>query len=342
MLRLQAILVIAATFNVKYSGSRDVRYITCQTACSFRCADPEARLGGGRVAKRAARKPYDLKWEVSDYARELRSALRTETYRQPVEEVQKGAEFANATRGGWLALWRWTCEDNCRYLCMIDNVAVRETQQEPIVQYYGRWPFRRVCGVEEFASSGVSLLKAGLHARWVRTLRGDARFLAIASANLNLASAMHHARSVAAFERWDYTSFGVNLVAWTMIPANRLGLRRLGPGLLFLYLPYGAMLAAGQIDYGKHMALSVLFGAMTSVLWVVFIRRARRAGERQWLRMLIPCFGWIVVLPFELGDFPPVFGLVDAHACFHFGIFLLSFGPRVNLYHVFLPHAHES
>ena len=82
-----------------------------------------------------------------------------------------------------MAVWRWTCEDNCRYLCMIDNVAVRETHEEPTVQYYGRWPFLRVCGVEEVASSGLSLLKAFLHARWLGALRGDAWFLAAASVN---------------------------------------------------------------------------------------------------------------------------------------------------------------
>ena len=60
-------------------------------------------------------------------------------------------------------LARWTCEDECRYQCMrfITDNAVKE--QEPILQYYGKWPFARFAGMQEPASVAFSVLNLVAH-----------------------------------------------------------------------------------------------------------------------------------------------------------------------------------
>ena len=60
-------------------------------------------------------------------------------------------------------LARWTCVDECKYQCMrfITDNAVKEHQ--PILQYYGKWPFIRYAGMQEPASVAFSVLNFIAH-----------------------------------------------------------------------------------------------------------------------------------------------------------------------------------
>lgn len=64
-----------------------------------------------------------------------------------------------------LRLTRWTCLDDCKYGCMhlITDEAVRSGS--PIHQYYGKWPFWRLWGMQEPASVAFSLLNLFIHIR---------------------------------------------------------------------------------------------------------------------------------------------------------------------------------
>lgn len=57
----------------------------------------------------------------------------------------------------------WTCTDECKYHCMrfITDNAVKEN--EPILQYYGKWPFVRYAGMQEPASVAFSVLNFLAH-----------------------------------------------------------------------------------------------------------------------------------------------------------------------------------
>lgn len=65
-------------------------------------------------------------------------------------------------------LARWTCTDECKYLCMrvLTDIAVKEKQ--PIVQYYGKWPFVRYAGMQEPASVVFSALNLIAHVQGAR------------------------------------------------------------------------------------------------------------------------------------------------------------------------------
>ena len=67
-------------------------------------------------------------------------------------------------------LARWTCTDECQYQCMrfLTDDAVKE--QQPIVQYYGKWPFVRYAGMQEPASVAFSVLNLIVHAQGARTV----------------------------------------------------------------------------------------------------------------------------------------------------------------------------
>lgn len=57
-----------------------------------------------------------------------------------------------------LRLTRWTCADDCKYSCMHSITDEAILSHEKIHQYYGKWPFWRLAGVQEPASVLFSIL----------------------------------------------------------------------------------------------------------------------------------------------------------------------------------------
>lgn len=62
-----------------------------------------------------------------------------------------------------LRLTRWTCTDDCKYTCMHDITDHAVATGRPIQQYYGKWPFWRLAGMQEPASVAFSLLNLWSH-----------------------------------------------------------------------------------------------------------------------------------------------------------------------------------
>jgi post-GPI attachment to proteins factor 3 len=70
-----------------------------------------------------------------------------------------------------LQITRWTCADDCKYRCMhaITDRAIH--QGDHIEQYFGKWPFWRLGGMQEPASVAFSLLNLWFYARGAREIR---------------------------------------------------------------------------------------------------------------------------------------------------------------------------
>lgn len=68
--------------------------------------------------------------------------------------------------------WKqWDCQGNCRYYCMVDREKEREAAGYGPVKYHGKWPFKRVYGIQEPASVAFSLLNLAMHFHgWVSLL----------------------------------------------------------------------------------------------------------------------------------------------------------------------------
>ncbi|CAN0389442.1 unnamed protein product, partial [Hapterophycus canaliculatus] len=41
-----------------------------------------------------------------------------------------------------LRVMGWDCESECQHMCMNLHVDMRAAAGSPMVQYYGKWPFR--------------------------------------------------------------------------------------------------------------------------------------------------------------------------------------------------------
>lgn len=65
-----------------------------------------------------------------------------------------------ATDGPWymqeplyLRWKQWDCQSDCRYYCMLDREKEREALGRVPVKYHGKWPFKRVYGIQVCFSS---------------------------------------------------------------------------------------------------------------------------------------------------------------------------------------------
>ena len=140
-----------------------------------------------------------------------------------------------------LRLTRWSCEADCAYICtqaltdMALNPATMHLDGLPhgkVVQFHGKWPFRRLLGMQEPASVLFSVLNGAVHARWFRRLRRRLpRRTAYREAYLTLpimgvvgwaCSAIFHTRDTPVTERLDYFSAAASLLFTLYLAILRL------------------------------------------------------------------------------------------------------------------------
>ncbi|RDB26240.1 Protein PER1 [Hypsizygus marmoreus] len=121
-----------------------------------------------------------------------------------------------------LRLTRWTCEDDCKYSCM-HEITDRDVERGiRIQQYYGKWPFWRLAGVQEPASVAFSLLNLWSHVHGAREIQKRIpnahpmkRFYLIgcvASINAWIWSSVFHTRDLPTTEKLDYFSAALTIL----------------------------------------------------------------------------------------------------------------------------------
>jgi post-GPI attachment to proteins factor 3 len=74
-----------------------------------------------------------------------------------------------------LQVTRWTCFDDCRYQCMhsITDIAIEYGTR--IHQYFGKWPFIRLLGMQEPASVLFSIFNLLAHVQGVILVKNKIR-----------------------------------------------------------------------------------------------------------------------------------------------------------------------
>jgi hypothetical protein len=210
----------------------------------------------------------------------------------------------------------------------------------PAEKYHGKWAFVRAAGVQEpasvlFSLGNMAVQAAGL-ARYARRLRRAGGAPAGGSGlgplwvahgalacNAWLWSAVFHSRDTAVTEQLDYFSAGA-LVAFGLLATLARVLRvRSRAGRVLLAMPIAALyfervrlMRVTLFDYGMWTALCVAGGGLQAAAWLAW---AATAGRRHPGRALLVGFLLAVhaCLLLELFDFPPFWGVLDAHALWH-------------------------
>ncbi|KAG0287663.1 hypothetical protein BGZ96_008455 [Linnemannia gamsii] len=232
-----------------------------------------------------------------------------------------------------LRLTKWTCIDNCRYLCMHSITENAIQQNQPVHQYHGKWPFHRFLGMQEPASVFFSLLNGYMHVlAWPRLKRAIPEnyymrplYLGYAIIGINtwLWSAVYHCRDWPSTEKLDYFSAGTAIMYglfYTVIRVTRMvntrsqlvwGFVCLVPLLLHIYY-----LTFVTFDYGYNMAATATIGGIHNLWWLGWSIMNWKERPYAWE----PSVSAVLItsaMCLEILDFAPLWGILDAHSLWH-------------------------
>ncbi|KAG2139065.1 Per1-like protein [Suillus clintonianus] len=198
-----------------------------------------------------------------------------------------------------LRLTRWTCTDDCKYQCMhmLTDIAIHG--RSTIHQYYGKWPFWRLFGMQEPASVAFSLWNMYYHIQGWRQIRSRvpkdhplrSYYLtwAIVSINTWLWSAVFHTRDLPLTEKLDYFSAAL-VILYALYYAvlrflNQYPIRSSEDGRIQrtpVFLLWSSICAVTYVthvtylsilprfDYSYNMAFNLTVGITHNLLWLLY------------------------------------------------------------------------
>ncbi|XP_030387202.1 post-GPI attachment to proteins factor 3 [Scaptodrosophila lebanonensis] len=244
-------------------------------------------------------------------------------------------------------LFQWTCADECMYSCMWSTVFAFMERGWPIPQFYGKWPFLRLFGMQEPASVIFSIMNFLVHIKMLRKLRREVRrdspgfkvahVFTFSCLNGWIWSAIFHTRDVPLTELMDYVfAYSIvlsNLYCMVMRMVHRYSLFIRGVltlAFVSYYINYIAYLSVGKLNYSFNMKVNIATGALATVGWFIWCRlvRYRRPYYKRILRFYVL---FTMAMSLELLDFPPILWIIDAHALWH-----LATVPIMPLYYDFI------
>ncbi|KAL3647387.1 hypothetical protein CASFOL_008355 [Castilleja foliolosa] len=238
--------------------------------------------------------------------------------------------------------WKqWDCHSDCRYHCMLSREEERQKLGYKPVKYHGKWPFKRIYGIQEPVSVALSALNLAVHFHgWVSFFifvnyklpfrpnkkayyeyTGLWNIYAVFAVNAWIWSAVFHSRDVDLTEKLDYSS-AVALLGYSLILAIIRAFNvRLEAARVMIAAPLIAFVTTHilflnfyQLDYGWNMKVCVAMGIAQICLWAIWAGVTRHPSR---LKLWVVVIGGALAMLLEIYDFPPYSGLVDAHALWH-------------------------
>ena len=241
-----------------------------------------------------------------------------------------------------LRIMQWDCMSECRYTCMHSYLTRRYSMGGKPVKFHGKWPFVRVLGAQEILSSLASLANGAPHAYYLLNSRLREKYavkgsrmyhpmilFSLVAINSWFWSAVFHARDTEFTESADYFFATSQLMYSFWLAAYRISgdeeegsMKRLsgtwGLGLLTIgfYVYYLWSMKYVLFDYGWHMKINGVLVASHFAVWLVWC--LTRGKNRKYSWKSITFLGLVLAAATcEVFDFPPVWGILDAHAAWH-------------------------
>ncbi|XP_061375086.1 uncharacterized protein LOC133317250 isoform X1 [Gastrolobium bilobum] len=236
---------------------------------------------------------------------------------------------------------KWNCQSDCRYNCILDREKERELFNDGPVKYHGKWPFKRIYGIQEPASVAFSALNLAMHFygwksfftllknKFHKQVGKKASYeyavlwhiFGLLSVNSWFWSAVFHTRDFELSERLDYSS-AVALIGYSLILAmlRSFNVRdeatrvMLSAPLIAFVITHILFLNVFKLDYGWNMKVCVAMAVAQLTIWQVWGFISRHPSRWK-LRFVVLACGLAMLL--EIYDFPPYQGLIDAHALWH-------------------------
>jgi len=233
-----------------------------------------------------------------------------------------------------LRLTFWSCEAECKYQCMFKNVWLREENEEPVVQYYGKWPFYRFLGIQEPASVIFSFFNLYMHYVGLKRmnrvtpknyyLRKIYTMNSIIGMYSWIASMIFHTRDTPVTEKMDYFGASASIICNCFVTMVRVfnirelkSIRTVFTVLFLYYLGHISYLSFWMFDYSYNMFACTVIGIFEYSLWLYWAYKNKyRPYAKQIVFTVLLTF---CAMMFELFDFSPFFFTFDAHCLWHLG-----------------------
>ncbi|OUZ99680.1 Per1-like [Macleaya cordata] len=239
--------------------------------------------------------------------------------------------------------WKqFDCPSECKYHCMLDREKEREMLGLEPVKYHGKWPFKRVFGIQEPTSVLFSVCNLAMHfygwlsffilLHYKLPLRPKDRkpyyeytglwhVYGILAMNAWFWSVVFHFRDVDLTEKLDYSS-AVALLGYCFIMSilrafsvrDEAARVMVAAPLIAFVTTHILYLNFYKFDYGLNMKVCVLMGVAQLVIWIVWGGLTRHPSRR---KLWVVTVGSALAMLLELYDFPPYKGFIDAHALWH-------------------------
>jgi hypothetical protein len=231
-------------------------------------------------------------------------------------------------------LWtmQWSCEDNITYECMRVDTADRIANGQDVIKYYGKWPFLRILGCQEIASTLFSILNFAPFFYYFFHLADqlpDTYWMkpiwygyTISGMNTWVWSTAFHARDNIITERLDYFFATFSILFLLNIAIIRIFRLKsvywpltLIPSVVY-FSWHCYTLHYIHFDYDWNMQMMVTFGASYCIVFFLWALLNPKASHRWKI-----CLANALILIFascEVFDFPPYFDIFDAHSIWHF------------------------
>lgn len=244
----------------------------------------------------------------------------------------------------------WTCPEICYYDCMMNITALDIENKAPVKKYHGHWPFIRFFGLEQPASVLFSLANTIPHIIHIFSRNENKRvyyfmtswlsLVPFISLNAWLCSAYFHSKITPFSSLIDYVS-ALLLISYSLWLALRriMGAYVNSKLVITLFVLYSALILnrirlmiQNKISFNSHMTLAILLSCTHIIIWMLWIiyqcyRKDNNYDKltRKRTYIIIFCQVWFIAASmFELFDFPPFFGIFDAHSLWHFATPLLG------------------
>lgn len=227
----------------------------------------------------------------------------------------------------------WSCSDECTYICMWNAVDAYEKDDQPVPQFYGKWPFQRLWGIQEPASVFFSLINCIVNIIMIYKFASNVPHKApmfcvyyiygIISTVAWLCAIAFHIRDRTVTEVLDYGG-AVSFVFYNIFTvlirifyekSLRIKVSFILPVVTF-YLYHIYNLIFSKINYGYNMQVMITAGAMNNILWLAWCYWNKKNKPYVWkaeFTMLLVS----AIIPLELYDFPPLLWIFDAHSLWH-------------------------
>ncbi|KAI8806248.1 Per1-like-domain-containing protein [Cladochytrium replicatum] len=228
----------------------------------------------------------------------------------------------------------WSCPDDCAYTCMHSITEMRKAHGEEIVQYYGKWPFIRLWGIQEPASVAFSIANFVVHRAGLSAVRrripqryellGWTVAIPWIAMNAWVWSAVFHTRDKPWTEKADYFSailYILYLACFAVVRLFHLNRDRVGLVVVaavagLFYTAHVTYLTVFPFDYTYNMIAGVVIGVSSNLLWVGWAVLNWRKRTYVW-KIVATTLGLSLAMALELLDFPPLWGTFDAHSMWH-------------------------